>query len=129
MSIASHNYPREQVRTFTHGKGWDTYETEGELIQVSQIKILIFFKEMEEGRACPKMPKYSEEEVPSMFGPIHACILDVPETVTTAKIVPGSSGGMVVNGRGELVGVVSAGDGDFGMLVTIDDINSFLAAY
>jgi S1-C subfamily serine protease len=57
------------------------------------------------------------------------CFLKVVEVATTAKVVPGSSGGMVVDDVGDLIGVVSASNGDFGFLVRLQDIKNFLAKY
>lgn len=124
LAIAPVSFPKQPVRTFTHGRGFDTYRTEGALIQNYQISVPV-----SEAENCPKMPKYRVVEYNTMFGPLEVCALSVIETVTTAMIVPGSSGGAVVNSDGELVGVVSAGDGVFGYLVSLSDIKKFLHNY
>jgi S1-C subfamily serine protease len=51
------------------------------------------------------------------------------EMVSTAKIVPGSSGGMVVNDQGELVGICSAAGDFFSFFVPLRDIQSFIKKY
>ena len=125
LAVAHTNFPQQEVRTFTHGRGFDTYKTSGVLIQDYVISALISLN----AEDCPKMPKYKVVSANTFFGTITACLLSVNETVTTAMIVPGSSGGAVVNAAGELVGVVSAGDGQFGYLVTLFDIKKFLSNY
>lgn len=116
----------QHIRTFTHGGGLDTYKTEGELIQDQKVKILIspIFSE-DDREACAKLPKYRIADL----GFVQACALDVMETVSTASIIPGSSGGMVVDDSGELVGVVSASDGKMGYFVRLSDIRTFVNSY
>lgn len=48
---------------------------------------------------------------------------------TNALIIPGSSGGMIVNDYGELVAVADATDFMLGYLVPLSDIKAFLEAY
>lgn len=115
------------IRTFTHGKGHATYKTEGELLETTEIQILISMS-MEPIEGCNKAKeKLISTETP--FGSIYACLLSVKETFTQAMTQHGSSGGMVVNNEGELVGVVSAGDGNYSALVTLSDIKAFLNNY
>jgi len=125
IDIAKSAGPGTLVRTFTHGAGYKTYKTSGELVQESHLNI--FFGE----GACPsKAPKFKEINIEIFPGLIlSACLLSVTEMTMTAMIVPGSSGGMVVDSAGALVGVVSAGDGKFGQIVLLSDIQAFLAGY
>lgn len=126
ISIATHDHPGQHVRTLTHGHNLDTYLTEGYLIQNQEVHIPInVINTPEDAAKCQSMAKFMQ--VPSIWGSL--CALNVVETITSAMIVPGSSGGMVVSDSGELVGVVSAGAPPFGALVTLYDINKFLAAY
>lgn len=111
------------VRTFTHGAGFDTYKTEGAIIQLEYHAQVLIGSVVSED-SC-KGQKY--KVVDTFFGPM--CTLDVVETVSIAMTMPGSSGGMVVNARGELVGVVSAGNEKVSLFVTLKDIKSFLFNY
>lgn len=129
LDIASANHSDQHVRTFTHGGGRATYQTDGRLIQDEKIQILESIVIPGEAPAPCDGGKHRVVDLPTFFGGVQACILDVTETVTTAFIVPGSSGGVVVDDSGELVGVVSAGGDGFGYLVTLADVHTFLKGY
>jgi hypothetical protein len=125
LSIADSAKDREEVRTFTHGAGMKAYKTSGALIESQEVKVLLgLIAGDEDMLKCTSMPKY---EVFYIYGIIPACILSVQETVSTAVTVPGSSGGAVVDANGDIVGVVSAGDGKFSFFVQLSDIQAFLA--
>lgn len=114
------------IRTFTHGHGFDTYETAGVLVQEFQVLIPISMIYDDASKAaCVSQAKYKAFE--TVFGTY--CVMDVAETVTTAFISPGSSGGPVVDGWGRLVGVVSAGGEGYGFLVRLSDIRKFIGNY
>jgi S1-C subfamily serine protease len=129
LDIADYSLPKEKVRTFTHGRGLDTYKTEGVLIQNIQLPVPLFAITSEGDIARCQMTKHRITDLDFGFMVIKVCLLDVQETITTAMIVPGSSGGMVVDANGDLVGVVSAGDGFFGYLVRLEDIRIFIRNY
>lgn len=130
LKIASNSFQDEHVRTFTHGKARNTYQTEGRLIQNEVVQVILEIISSDEALSrCKSAPKYEVVEAESFSGPVSVCLLSVRETVTTAFIVPGSSGGAVLDDSGRLLGVVSAGDDKFGFLVRRDDIERFLAGY
>lgn len=130
LEIASMLNKSEHIRTFTHGSGLDTYKTEGEVIQQLLVEIPLFVITSEADEAkCLKAPKFKLKEFNILFFTVKACMLSVEEEASTAMTVPGSSGGMVINNDAELVGVVSAGNGQFSLFVTLDDIHAFLAGY
>lgn len=114
----------DSVRTFTHGQDFDTYETDGVVVDSMDVEAPISPISDEASRAkCLSMPK---NKIASGFL-MDTCNLDVEETVTTAKVVPGSSGGPSVDSRGRLSGVVSGTNEHFGFMVSLDDIEDFLA--
>jgi hypothetical protein len=132
LEIASSSRMGDHIRTFTHGAAKAAYKTEGELIQDEVISILVGIIESDKDREqCKSAPKYAIDKVDVFFGLVtmEACVMKVAETSSTAMTVPGSSGGAVVNDRGELVAVVSAGGDGFSYLVRHIDIVNFLAAY
>lgn len=128
LEIAEKYKADREVRTFTHGKGYDTYKTVGHLIQRVRTAIALGIVEPGKESEC-QMPKNKIQVSITEFGVNPVCLLDVVEMGTTAKIAPGSSGGIVVDSDGKLVGVVSAGSKDFGFLVTLEDIQLFLSGY
>lgn len=130
LDIAKSAHYSEHVRTFTHGKGMNTYKTEGELIEIRKVEILKgIITTPEEAASCSFMPKYKVIHAPAPFDMIEACVMSIDEMASTAKVVPGSSGGMVVNDAGDLVGVVSATDDNFNYFITLSDIQRFMAPY
>lgn len=127
LQIAQSVHRKDHVHTFTHGHGYPTYKTEGDLVGLQVITIGIGI----EGRAgldC-SAPKYKVIPEFYMGSAVNVCVLYVDEYITTAKVVPGSSGGMVLNADNELVAVVSATDGDFGCLVPLPQIKDFIKGY
>lgn len=130
LEIAAQSFARDDIETYTHGSGYPAYKTEGTLIGNVEIEfpIDVIFTAEDEAK-CSGSDILKIEEVNTIFGPIKACMFKAIETATTALIVPGSSGGAVVNKRHELVGVVSAGSEKFGFLVRLQDIRTFLSNY
>lgn len=127
LPVAKKTYAAQHVRTFTHGRGLPTYRTDGVLIADRRISVPLYMISNDaEAERCTSQSKSKVLNL-GFFGSY--CILDVVETFTTAMILPGSSGGLVVSDAGELTGVVSAGDGVIGCLVTIEDIHHFIDNY
>jgi hypothetical protein len=129
LDIAKSDHRFEHVRTFTHGSGLKTYMTEGELVQDQHLDIPLRLIEGDEDEAKCNLPKEKIKSMQVMFWNLKICALSVEETITTALIIPGSSGGMVVNDRGDLLGVCSASASPFGALVRLKDIKAFVNAY
>jgi hypothetical protein len=120
----------EHVRTFTHGSDMNTYKTEGELVQKSRVQIaLSVIHSDEDEKACISLPKLKAYDAPPPFESMKVCVMDVQEVASTALIIPGSSGGMVVDDSGDLVGVASASDPRFSYFIQLEDIQSFLKGY
>jgi S1-C subfamily serine protease len=121
ITIAKSNHRFQYVRTFTHGRGLDTYTTTGILIQDKSAPV---GSSIDDPSQCPtEMPKYTL--IAGIFGSM--CVMNIEWTWTTAFVAPGSSGGLVVNSEGEMVGLVSAGGEGFGLLTRLEDIQRFLA--
>lgn len=122
LEVAANLIKTQVIRTFTHGHNLDTYMTEGVVIQESLIEPSV-------GLICPNSSvKYRQRDLYDIFTGqnIPGCYMSEMVTVTTALVVPGSSGGCVVDVNDELVGIVSATDGTFGYMVPIRDVQRFL---
>jgi hypothetical protein len=130
LRVAPFDTIDEHVRTYTHGRGMPTYKTEGNILGYKWIEASL--GKIEEGKVeeCSQFPKNRVVTTADpFFGSLSLCVMGVNETMTTALVVGGSSGGMVVNDDGELVGVVSVEDGPFSGMVRLTDINNFLRSY
>lgn len=123
IHMADRIWATEHVRTFTHGGGLDQYKTEGELIMGQQIQIPV-----PEEKEC-KMAKYKMVGMEDIFGAEKICVMDVWEILATARIIPGSSGGMMVDDAGQLAGIVSAGSDSLNAFVSLADIHHFMDRY
>lgn len=126
LKVAKERVFNEHVRTFTHGSNLATHKSEGFLVQDTQISVpFSVITSDADSITCLSQPK--NKVYTNILSKM--CFVEVEETVTTAFLTPGSSGGMVVNDSGELVGVASATRPPFGLSVRLQDIRKFLAAY
>lgn len=127
LHIAPSSYAGEHITTLTHGDNLDTYATKGDLIQMQKLTVPVSEITSDEDRAkCSYMPKNTVLSSP--FGGQYCC-LNIFEVISTAIIVPGSSGGAILDSHMNLVGVASAGDGTFSSFVSLKDIKEFLGNY
>lgn len=115
----------ERLFSLTHGGGMAIWGSEGETVGELHIDILIGFE-----RCTAKGSKYAYKDIEVGWGiKAPACVLSVDEMVTTLRLIPGSSGGMIVNRWGQLVGVCSSGSSAFTNLVLLQDIRRFIESY
>lgn len=117
----------EKVHTMTHGGLAPSYRTDGEALDLvwGGFMVSIIMDQADED-ACLFLPKHTV--LHDLF--ISYCVLDVQSTRATAQIIPGSSGGPLLNAAGELVGIASYGRTDqatFGYFVSLKAIRLFLA--
>jgi hypothetical protein len=125
LSLAKNVYYGETLYTYTHGLGYLTYKTEGVYVQDEVIEVPLF--PVTENDVCDtSIPKLKEGIMDMFIFQMKVCFLVENTMVTTAFIVPGSSGGVVTNKYGEVVGLVSAGGQGFGYLVTLSALKSFV---
>jgi hypothetical protein len=128
LDIAEARKNFDMVRTFTHGGGMETYRTEGVIIEESIVKI--FEKVIASDDDKCEGSKHKIEEVDIFFGlKVKTCLIVKVSAISTAMVMPGSSGGMVVDDLGNLVGIVSAGNEQLSIFVTLADIKKFLRNY
>lgn len=77
---------------------------------------------------CNK-PKQKRITVTMLFFPMDVCMMSISSYISNIVALPGSSGSPLVNWRGQLVGVLYAGDsegGNWGVFITLKDITQFL---
>lgn len=113
----------EKVFSITHGQGLMAYRTDGELLNVDLVDIPV-----SQAHECRVGGKYSIKKFQGFLGPVRLCVMSFWAIWSTAKVVPGSSGGAIVNMDGELVGIVSATDGNFSILAKLEYIKRALNA-
>lgn len=124
LEIAKSESPHEHIRSFTHGRGLPTYETEGSIIDEQFAQFLISsVSSLEEAMACVSNPK--QMLVPADGG--FFCVLGLTSIITNLHVEPGSSGGMIVNDGGEIIGIVTGSGTYFSFIVPLKDIRSFLS--
>lgn len=122
------------VRAFTRGGRMPLYVTSGDVVAIDQLARFVIFPLHSgpdtEAEDCVKGgSKFSVYGADTLFGKIEVCLFSAPEIVIGAKIVPGSSGGAIVDELGDLAGIASATDGDFGYMVRLSDIRAFIGNY
>jgi len=125
IDVAKSWKKHEHIHTMTHGKGMPSYRTDGEMLLEEITAVGLFNIDSQEAVIrCGSMPKFSIAL--SWIGPV--CVLSTIQEITTAPILPGSSGGPLVNKDNELIGIASATDNEdtFSTYVTLSDIHRFL---
>jgi S1-C subfamily serine protease len=76
-----------------------------------------------------RRPYRTDGEVVALMQPTASAYGDVLRNSTTALVIPGTSGGAVLNERNELVGIISGCSGEFpifSFIVPLQDIKAFL---
>lgn len=122
VDIAKEVSRHQKVFTMTHGGGYPSYRTDGELLREEPTPVNMTYIIEEAHEKCSKYK--NQKEMPAMFN-IY-CIATIPLVVSTAATIGGSSGGPVFNPKGELVGIVSAGNGVHSCFVPLHIIQDFL---
>jgi hypothetical protein len=130
LHIGSEPTSRTNLRAYTHGMGLDTYEANGKLIQTLHVEALDHMVNTpDEETQCTSKPKYAVRDITFLFFQVKACVLSIDTYVTTlTPIVPGSSGGSVVDGE-KVVGVVVMVGGGFSYMIKHKEIKEFVAPY
>lgn len=120
IEVAKSDKQYEHVHTLTHGHGKHTYRTDGALIGGQNVVVADPIQDDEAMSKCKNV-------VVTPFGIVCEKKLYVEES--TAQVIPGSSGGAVLNESGQLVGIVSCTDGFFAGFVPLSDIQTILKAF
>lgn len=119
----------DRVHAITKGAMAPAYRTDGWILEETPGGFVAFpIVDEQDVARCESMPKYKiMADVFSML-----CVLDVWTTQTTAQIIPGSSGGPLLNEAGQLVGIASYTRRDvdtFGWFVRLRDVKAFLRKF
>lgn len=122
IDVAKNVYKHERVRVLAHGRGYPTYRVDGELLGEELIHVGEPLTSQATKDYCDSVPGSDIEY--TMFGAV--CMFTINEMQSSATIQPGASGGPVLNNKGELVGIVSTGDGIFSGFVPLAKIHDFL---
>lgn len=126
VDIAQSYALNEKIYTMTHGGGKPSYRTDGELLNVEFIQIPLFEIKDNEADCKVNQAKFSIQYVEYFIFKFKACMMSTYSINSTAKVIPGSSGGGVFNLSGELIGIVSATGDFFSLFVRLDDIKRTL---
>ena len=124
IQIDDHVYKHQHIRTLTHGQGMPTYRSDGEVLAEQEIHVAAFMITSPADEVKCRAEKNRKVVQIFIFPPF--CEATMNEVSMTAKVVPGSSGGAVLNDAGRLVGIVSSTNGDFGFMVPLKEIKAFL---
>jgi CBS-domain-containing membrane protein len=119
IDVANSEKFHQHIHTLTHGHGMPTYRTDGELLKDVDIKIEDPIGSEEEMKKCKNIVVGAFEM---------DCELKLHVIMSTAQVLPGSSGGAILNKQGQLVGIVSCTDGFFSGFVMLKDIQEMLKA-
>lgn len=118
----------EEIMALGYPTDYDSVPSFGYLSHVQETAIA---RQPGDGGECA--PYESLEVIGSFLGliEIKACVHRYLTQATNVIIFPGNSGSPVVDRTGDLVGIMSAGNGqtNFGHMLSIEDIKEFLAAY
>jgi S1-C subfamily serine protease len=117
IDVAKSEQRHQRVHTITHGHGMPSYRTDGELLDIVNITLATPI-DSDEALAKCKNIVINDLEL--------GCEKKYNVIMSTAQVLPGSSGGAVLNEEGKLVGIVSCTDGFFAGFIPIDDINNLL---
>lgn len=123
IDIAKEYIDHQKVHAITHGAGLDSFRTDGEIVQIMQSGAPLYpITSEEEYNKCVSQPKTR----PIELFILKACYMVVDQMYTTVQIVPGSSGGPLLNDKGELIGIASMYSDMFGIFVSLNDIHRFM---
>lgn len=112
----------DSVHSITHGKGMPSYRTDGELLATDITSFTLFAITSRADFLKCQGPKYKI----GFEGFQTVCKIESFQTVSNTSIIPGSSGGPLLNVWGSLVGIASTRGEFFCTFASLADIKSFL---
>jgi len=129
LKVGSESSSGQIVWAVGHPALMPTTMTQGEVIGKQKIVLLDHYMNDPEDGSC-NLPKNRILKLQRFFGEVIVCAVEIEANLSTVLILPGSSGSPVVNFWGKVVGVIFAGtQNDWGIFITVKDINKFLEPY
>jgi hypothetical protein len=133
LPVAGDVHRYDHVHTMTHGNGLPTYRTDGTALKDDDILIMLFpINTVEDLEKCQENPTQEMSPITPqqiLGGEIPVCLKRLHSMVATAQVIPGSSGGPLLNEENQIIGIASASapGSPISFFVTLEDIHKFLA--
>lgn len=124
VKVAKKYKTHDKVHAMTHGKGFPSYRSAGELLEDRDVWVPsdMIVKPEDKSRCLAEGGRVT----PMMF--FSTCDMPFHVMFTTSHVAHGSSGGPMFNEDSELVGIVSLADPEgFSAIVKLSDVQRFLA--
>jgi S1-C subfamily serine protease len=125
IEVAGKISAHQKIHTMTHGGRFPSYRTDGEMLEEREVRVrgedILNEKDMAQCSGDFQYPSIDERGL--------YCAMKLTMAVSTAYVIPGSSGGPALDSSGRLVGIVSCTYGQFSGLVPLHDIIQFLKSH
>lgn len=125
IDVADKVYEHQKVHTLTHGNRFPTYRTDGEMLEEREVHIhgeyILSKEDMDKCNTSYASPAFDGRGL--------YCAIKMTMHIASAYVIPGSSGGPLLDSSGRLVGIVSCTYNDFGGFVPLHDIKQFLKGH
>lgn len=131
LKIGSEPNPGQIVAAIGHPSLMPTTMSRGEVIGQQEVDVTDHIMDPSDKEDKCNLPKNKIVDVDDIFfGSFKVCTIHINANLTTAVILPGSSGSPLIDFWGRMVGVMFAGNrANWGVAVTQNDVQRFLKPY